>query len=104
MTSTAFSTLPYELVYNIGSFIRPEDLLSFLLVDKTTNVSATPYLYRDIDLSPLPLAAARSCIQALATSPDNLVFQRPLASLVHSLEIGCAESNPTEFLSQTSIT
>ena len=92
--SPGFSTLPNELVHTLGTFIRPEDLPSFVLVDKTINISATPHLYHNVDLSLSKFYAVRSFIETLASPSDSLALQRPLATLVHHLKIGYAELNP----------
>lgn len=84
--------LAVELIGTIGTFVRPIDLPSFALVDKTCNTYATPHLYHTIVLSHLKFVRALSCTWTLASPPGTHAFGRDLATLVHHFQVGYAET------------
>ncbi|KAI0758666.1 hypothetical protein C8Q74DRAFT_1299236 [Fomes fomentarius] len=93
MPTTSIYQLPLELLCHIGQAAHPSDLHALVLVCATWNDIFTPLLYARIHLD--RRFAIYRCLETLASSPDELVFNRNLASTVRSLSIHDPTSNMT---------
>ncbi|KAI0674574.1 hypothetical protein C8Q78DRAFT_1076196 [Trametes maxima] len=77
------------IVRNVGQHLRPHDLCTLLLTDKSCNKILTPTLYRTVLLDQ-PVRFLR-CLRTLSAPPGTHAFRRDLATLVHHFTIQNAD-------------